>query len=271
LLEKEITNTTISIHIEKTFLEPLDVLILAQFIIRQKQRQCAISVNADVYILDYLKAINIVDFCNFNYKEPTTIKSIESYTAMPICRVEESTMDNYIQSTQEYFITFCEGKDLGMLNLCLSELINNVYNHSHSAIGAYVFAQYYFKTNEIKLAVSDLGIGIPMSVNTYKKELGEKELSPRECVTWALKEDMTTKSIPRNMGKGLDNIKSFMKSNNCSWKLYTDGILMNAYPSANKYEVNPISFFKGTIAQLNIKIDNLPNEEIQDQLDWANF
>ena len=215
LLEKEITDTTIGIQIEKTFLEPIDVLILAQFIIRQKQRSCSISVSANQDILNYLKAINIVNFCKFNYKEPTTIKYIDSYTAMPICRVEESTMNNYIQSTQKYLTTFCEGKDLGMLNLCLSELINNVYNHSHSTIGAYVFAQYYSKTNEIKLAVSDLGIGIPMSVNTYKKVLGEKELSSRECVIWALKEDMTTKSIPRNKGKGLDNIKSFMKSNYC--------------------------------------------------------
>jgi anti-sigma regulatory factor (Ser/Thr protein kinase) len=271
ILEKELSDIRIKIIIEKTFLEPFEILILTLFIIKQKQRNCIISVSAPENILKYLKAIKIVDFCASNFKEPNTIEFLDSFTAMPIRRVEESTMNDYIQKTQGYFATFCKDKDLGMLNLSLSELINNVYNHSFSSLGAYVFAQYYDKSNIIKIAVADLGIGIPMSVNTFKKTLGEKELTSKECIVWALKEDMTTKSIPRNQGKGLDNIKSFMRKNKCSWKLFSENVLMNGYPSSNNYEVNPISFFKGTVVQLNIKIDNLPQLEVQDELDWTNF
>lgn len=271
IIEKNISNENITIFIEEFFLEPLDILILTQFVITQVQRNCTVKIdtNSDK-IKKYLNAIDIVAFCKSNYIEPQTISVIDSYTAMPIRRVELSTMNTYIELTQKYFKNFCPNKDLDMLNLCLSELINNVYNHSFSKIGAYVFAQYYPKNNMIKIAVSDLGIGIPMSVNNYKKSTNEKILTNRECVSWALKENMTTKSIPQNKGKGLDNIKSFMKANNCFWKLYTQDVLMNGY-SKIYYEANPISFFKGTIVQLNINIANLPQETIIDELEWDNF
>ncbi len=270
IMRKELSNINIELIIEKSFLEPTDILILTQFIIKQNQRNCEITVSAsDSNVLDYLKAIKIVDFCSKNIDMATTLDAIENYTAMPIRRVEEESMFSYIDSTQKYFRSFCDGKDLSMLDLCLSELINNVHNHSHSSIGAYVFCQYYSSQNEIKLAVSDLGIGIPMSVNSFNKSKNQKELSSRECVIWALKENMTTKSIPQNMGKGLDIIKSFMGKTNLTWKLYTNDVLMNGYPSGIKYEENPISFFNGTLVQLNIKIDNLPDLEIIESVEWS--
>lgn len=270
-IEKEILNQNICLTIEKTFLEPYEILIITLFVIKLTSRNCQITVKASTKVLDYLKAINIVDFCKTNLKQPKTIEAVSSYYAMPIRRVEAISMNEYILKTQEYFKVFCEGKDLGMLNLCLSELINNVYNHSFSSIGAYVFCQYYPKSDEIKLAVADLGIGIPMSVNAYRIEQKEESLSSKDCVVWALKENNTTKSIPQNLGKGLDNVKSFMKANNLNWKLYSENVLVNAYSSGLKYEENPIVFFKGTIAQLTIKPGNLPNIDIQEEIDWFNF
>jgi hypothetical protein len=148
-------------------------------------------------------------------------------------------------------------------------LINNVRDHSFSPIGAYVFCQYYEKTNEIKLAVSDLGIGIPRSINTYRFNNRETDLSSKDCVIWALKENMTTKSSPHNKGKGLDNVNSFMKANSFTWKLFTNNVQLTGHPTQNRYIENPIPYFKGTIVQLNIKIENLQNEEINEELDWS--
>ena len=140
ILEKEMSGAKISIVVERISLEPMEVLILTQFIIRQKQRDCSIEITAKGDVLNYLNAIHISDFCIQNLDNPCTLEAISSYTAMPIRRVEELSMMEYIEGTQAYFKNFSPGKDLGMLNLCLSELINNVYNHAHSPIGAYVFA-----------------------------------------------------------------------------------------------------------------------------------
>lgn len=270
-IEKEVYDQSYILIIEKSFLEPYEILIITLFVIKQKQRNCRVTVKAPDQVLSYLKAIKIVDFCKSNFESPKTIEVVSSYYAMPIRRVEAETMHEYIQSTQNFFKTICKNKDLGMLDLCLSELINNVYNHSYSGIGAYVFCQYYPLLNQIKLAVADLGIGIPMSVNNFRMNNNEKYLDPKDCVSWALKENTTTKSIPQNMGKGLDNVKSFMRKNNFHWKLFTDEILVNAYSSGLKYEENPISFFKGTIAQLAIRPGELPDLGIHEELDWFNF
>src|SRR5690554_2164130 len=140
-IEKEIQNQNICLAIEKTFLEPFEILIITLFVIKQTSRNCQVTIKASTKVLDYLKAINIVDFCKTNLIHPKTVEAVPSYYAMPIRRVEDVSMNEYILKTQDYFKPFCEGKDLGMLNLCLSELINNVYNHSFSSIGAYVFCQ----------------------------------------------------------------------------------------------------------------------------------
>jgi anti-sigma regulatory factor (Ser/Thr protein kinase) len=100
-----------------------------------------------------------------NTHKPTKIRAVPDFSAMPIRRVEKESMFEYIMETEKYFKSICGHKDLAMLNLCMSELINNVYDHSFSSIGAYVFCQYYPESHEIKMAVSDYGIGIPKSVN----------------------------------------------------------------------------------------------------------
>lgn len=155
-----------------------------------------------------------------------------------------------------------------MLNLSIAELVNNVYDHAHSPIDAYVFCQYYQKTDIIKVAVSDLGKGIPKSVNQYKLDQGEGRLTDIECVKWALEENKTVKSMPYNAGKGLDTINHFVKTNKGSWKLFSGDVLMRGFPSRNNYESNPIYNFTGTVIQINISVKNLCDLEFVETDEW---
>jgi hypothetical protein len=258
----------IELCINKTFLEPKEVLMLVGFIISQIQLGNAIQLVAkSEQVRDYVNSIGLPDFCNKNHEQAITINAIPKYTAMPIKRLVKDKMHEYINATRNYFRLFSPGKDLGMLDLALSELLNNAFDHSHSQLGAYVFCQYYPATELIKLAVSDFGIGIPHSVNSYMLGQNRPILLAIDAVKWAVKENMTTKSVPQNMGKGLDNLKTFMSSTGNSWELYTNEALLNGYPSNNRYRDNPIPHFKGTLAQINIRISTLNNLEEQD-LDW---
>ena len=187
---------------------------------------------------------------------------------MPIKRLSREKMNEYIQATRNYFAGFCPGKDLIMLNTCLSELLNNAYDHADSPIGAFVFSQFYPATRDIKLAVSDGGIGIPISVNAYRQRSGQAMLSERDCIQWALGENNTTKSIPQNRGKGLDTVQSFMRSTGNSWQLFSGSVLMRAFPSGIRYQTNPMAFFLVTAIQLNFKIDNLQEEQSEEYFDW---
>lgn len=269
LIKKNISNKNICIQIKKSFLEPLDVLLLTQSIIYFKKNNCEIQTQHSKMIDNYFDSIRIVDFCKANYKESSTIEVIPSVSAMPIRRVSEENMNEYIEATKQYFSSICNDKDLTMLNSCLSELINNVYNHSYSSTGAYVFSQYYPKNNEIKFAVSDLGIGIPESINNYMMLEKLPKLTNIDCVKWAMEENNTTQSIPQNKGKGLNNISSFVKSNKSEMKLLTNGVRTQIYKSGkSNNSSNPIFNQIGTIIQVTINVSNLENIEIVEEFDW---
>ncbi len=267
ILKKKKLNVTLVLR--KSFLEPIDVLILTGFFIHQlalDNRTKLIAINNATE--DYIQAIGLVDFCKGNYTGTNTIGTISKYTAMPIERLARERMPEYISATQQYFQNFFLGKDLGMLNVVLAELLNNAYDHAHSDLGAYVFCQYYPNIGAIKISVADFGIGIPHSVNNYRLTKKEKELSQIDSVKWAVKENMTTKSIPQNMGKGLDLLNTFMKSSGNRWQLYSDDVLLRGGSPSNRYEENPIAHFKGTIAQISIQVESLQDKAEENDFDW---
>lgn len=269
LIRQDYSSQEIRIILGQNFLSPLDVLILTQFIIHQLTQNCDIYLEAqNSLVFEYIKAIGLLGFCQKNHSESTEINEIPSFSAMPIKRLKRETMDYYINSTQIYFESICQGKDLGVLNIALAELINNVHDHAKSPIDSYVFCQYYPNHGEIILAVSDLGIGIPYSVNSFMQRKGENLLSPEDTVKWALKLKKTTQSMPYNAGRGLDTISSFVKVNQGSWQVYTDSVKMFSDPSGNIFEENPIENFKGTVIEINIKVTNLEDKSISESFDW---
>jgi hypothetical protein len=259
----------IELHLEVNSLAPLDILIITQFLIIQSQKKCELTIVTNPIIKEYVKAIKLVDFVKSNTYRPNTIRAISDFTAMPIRRVERERMVEYIHATERYFKQIIHGsKDLAMLNQCMSELINNVYDHSQSAIGAYVFCQYYPETNEIKMAVSDYGIGIPGSVNGSRRNKNQTMLSEIDSIKWAIKENNTVHSIPQNAGKGLDTVNSFVKENMGELKLMSGGAQLTGISGKNNYSSNIVQGFKGTVIQVTIKIDNLEAVDILDHLDW---
>jgi anti-sigma regulatory factor (Ser/Thr protein kinase) len=259
----------VNIYLYLIFLHPMDVVILVEFIIYSLLRGIEVSLivnNSNVR--NYLSAIGLFEFCSQNYEEPSEIIEIPSFTAMPLRRVNRETMVYYIQRTQDYFQVLCPGKDLGMLNITISEMVNNVYDHSRSPIDSYVFSQFYPNLNKIKIAVSDLGYGIPRTVNKFFQEKGLKPLEQVEAVQWALKLNSTTKSMPYNAGRGLDTINSFVGANRGEWRLFSDQIQMISQNGEARFFQNPIEDFIGTVIEISIDINNLENLENQDFLDW---
>jgi anti-sigma regulatory factor (Ser/Thr protein kinase) len=249
---------------------PMEVLIISQFSIWLEKRASVLTLLVSPKLKKYVDSIGLTEFCNANIHSPSTLEIITSATAMPIKRVDREMMTSYILATEQYLKSLCPKKNLHMLQVCLSELINNVYDHSNSPIDAYVFCEYYEEKNSIVLVVSDLGVGIPSSVKTYRDKKGLSELSEGECVKWAIKENSTTQSLPRNLGKGLDTLNSFVAANNSTWQMLTGNVLMKSSPTRSAYFENPIIGFIGTIVELEIRVDNLEDldETNENEMDW---
>ena len=80
---------------------------------------------------------------------------------------------------------------------CLSEMLNNVFEHSGSAEGAFVQAGWFPKTQRVSLAIADLGGTIPTHIGRLMQNLSE-----RECLAAAL-EAKVSGSFDRNRNAGL--------------------------------------------------------------------
>jgi hypothetical protein len=246
---------------EFSFFEPIDILLFTMAVIYFKNRNVKQRYSRPLRnnTRSYLSDIGLFEFCKTNYQEPNTIEGISSRSAMPLRRITPVTMNNYILRAQTYFTTHCPLKDLSFLNLTISELINNVKDHAQSPIDAYIFCQLYPRLNVIKVVVGDLGIGIPASVNTYRESRKEPPLSDTKAIIWAVEQNTSTKSHPHNRGKGLNNLFEFIKFNRSIINIYSNNGIFLATKDRTASFINNIRDFKGTIIQMEINIDNLPD------------
>lgn len=252
------------------FIEPIDIVLLTMSVIhfRNLNIKQRLIMPTRAIVRSYLTDIGLLEFIKTNYEQPSTINIIASRSAMPLRRITPATMNNYIFLAQTYFSQHCTGKDLGFLNITISELINNVNDHSNSLIDAYIFCQYYPRLNKIKVVVGDLGLGIPSTVNTFLQNENKPLLNDIETIVWALRRNNSTRSTPRNRGFGLDTLVGFIQSNRSIISIFSNSALYTATKDRNYKLDNYIRNFKGTIIQMEINVDNLPDIENIEEDFW---
>lgn len=157
----------------------------------------------------------------------------------------------------------------------VSELGRNVLEHSQSKIGAIISAQYYKKSNRIRIGIVDTGVGIKKTIN--KSHIANSDL---EAIRLALIPGITgtTKregGTEFNAGAGLFFIKSIAKVNHDFFMIYSgntmykllikhDGKLL-ADPFDDRHSVKEdYPYFKGTAVGVDISLDN--NKEFSELL-----
>ncbi len=259
VLFDRIRNKDLSYNIDATsfpFFEPKHILMLVEYFVLQNYNGRDGVLHLHPEIEWYFDAIGFEQFCNTNYISPTEqSKSIR--TAIPIIRIDTNTMNSYIDSAKKFFQRYCIGKDTDILGICISEIINNVYDHSHSEHDAYIFSQYYTKTNMIRFAISDLGVGIPATVNNYLVKSGMEVLPNLEALKWATEKGKTVKSSDRNMGMGLDNIITSLREIGTLEIFSDDTYCVLGNDGDLRFGLNPIRNFTGTLIAIDININKL--------------
>lgn len=154
-----------------------------------------------------------------------------------------------------------------MFEQSTAEIASNVYDHSFSPLGAYIFSKYDKLKNTIETTVSDIGVGIPFSINKYFRTKGVKYVSDQESLSKALQQNFTTETTPSNRGKGLDTVRSFIKQNRGIFRIYS-GKAFYSLRDDGKEEIteNPINYFKGTIVNFKIEVKNLNDIENEEEI-----
>lgn len=114
-----------------------------------------------------------------------------------------------------------ESEQAGPIKYIVGELVRNVLEHSESKQGAIVSAQYYQKSNTIRIGIVDNGVGIKKTINNaypVKTHLEALKLALTPGITGTTQKMGGTES---NVGAGLFFIKSIAQVNREFFMIYS--------------------------------------------------
>lgn len=161
-----------------------------------------------------------------------------------------------------------QAKTIGYI---VSELVRNVIEHAEAENGAVICAQYYKKSNSIRIGIADAGAGIKATINrSYSAEtdLGAIRLALWPGVTGTTRREGGTE---QNAGAGLFFIKSIASVNRDFFIIYSGSGFykllkkpptrrqrpqLNADPFEDRHSKDGgVPFWHGTVVGVDITLD----------------
>jgi len=159
-----------------------------------------------------------------------------------------------------------QAKTLGYI---VSELVRNVLEHAESEHGAILCAQYYKKSNSIRIGIADTGVGIKTTINrsySAKTDLEAIQLALTPGITGTTTREGGTE---QNAGAGLFFIKSIASVNRDFFVIYsghgfykllkkqpTKKLSLNADPFDDRHSNDQdLPFWRGTLVGVDITLD----------------
>ena len=122
-------------------------------------------------------------------------------TTLPCTPVEFAKVFSWIEHELSPWLSYAlntSHASLSGVRTCVKELFNNISDHAAVHTG-FVHAQHYPNIREVKITVSDFGVGIP---TTIRRRFGK--MTDSEAIRMSAEEGITSQSRPNNMGAGLN-------------------------------------------------------------------
>lgn len=174
---------------------------------------------------------------------------------IPLTQIKNSSeLTKFI--TEMIPLLHLESRQAEPIRYIVSELARNVLEHSHSEFGAILSAQYYKKSNTIRIGIADTGIGIKKSINqsyNTSTDLEAIKLALTPGITGTTRKEGGTEY---NAGAGLFFIKSIAKVNHDFFLIYS-GNAMYKLLKSNK-EKHQIRLYADPLKDNHSSDENLP-------------
>jgi len=255
------------------FIETHDVVVLSCICNFYKESgiKISFSINHGGSVFKYLANIGFFNYFNYPLMgyEP-----IDSLTTNKLSHVIEEYANSYPDIFVRYFErNLFEGKNLSSLGSTLSELLNNICDHSKTK-NAFTLGQYFPKKEYIKLCICDLGAGIPKTILNYMNAINSPLENELKAFELALQLGFSTKSTPRNRGLGLATVKSIIQNLQGYVYIFSNSVvyLANFESSDEKkhhiYLKQKSSDFPGTFILIKINTNKLPLLGVEESLDF---
>ncbi len=162
------------------------------------------------------EGIKYLDGCGFfeRYVGRRIIKGSRcKNTTLPCVPVEFAKVFSWIENELSPWLSYSLDVSPGSLSsirTCVKELFNNISDHAAVHTG-FVHAQHYPNIRQVKITISDFGIGVP---TTIRRRFGA--MTDAEAIRLAAEEGVTSQSRPNNMGAGLNFLIDCVTSNDGS-------------------------------------------------------
>lgn len=214
----------------------------------------------------YLERMGLFDFL----KIPSGIKIKKHEAAgrfIPLTQIKDSlSLTKFI--TDMIPLLHLQPDKAEPIRYIISELVRNVLEHSMSMYGAIVSAQYYKKSNVIRIGIVDTGVGIKKTIarsHSVNTDLEAIRLALIPGITGTTKKEGGTEF---NAGAGLFFIRSIAKvtrdyfiiySGNAMYKLLKSKkrIFLSVDPFEDRFSKGQdFSFWPGTVVGIDISLDS---------------
>jgi hypothetical protein len=139
------------------------------------------------------------------------------------------------------------------IQLCLNELLQNVFEWSASPIGCIIFCRWYRQTKSVRLAVVDRGIGLPAALRREKvQEL--QRATDAEVIEAAVSTPLLTSRRNRIGGLGLKTIRELVCDRNGRLTVVSLGAKVTWRGSrVTKFQNRTLDLFRGTAIEIDIR------------------
>lgn len=216
-------------------------------------------------------------------KSGTKIKKKDSTGRfIPLRRI--TNYDELTEFVQEIIPLYHSEKYFKPINMVISELVRNVFEHSGSEHGAIVCAQYHKDSKIIRIGVVDTGMGLEkaLKIHNPKSYLHSILLALTPGITG------TTRKIggysSENAGAGLFQIRALSKTTGNYFMIYSGkGFYKLLRGKKNKFKViadpeketftsyNDLPFWHGTVVAIDLCLDdNLNFDEVLNEI-WRSY
>ena len=250
-----------------TFLHPFFLAPLA--IYKNTSGKDIKCINISLRIQAYLNSICFDRMLYFDHDKREDVEAVmQKYTNktyLPLCSfaMTNANKDAFGSIMKAILMkqTNIGQKGNSSLSYLISELLDNIYEHSQSPYG-YLFSQYSAKEGVINLCIADTGISIAGSFE--KAGLYQEEIDGNEAEALKLaNEGYSTKNRPEaeNRGYGISTSKAMLVNGMKGAFFMLSGGAFHRYENGANYYIDLKNLFRwnGTIILMRIPIV-LPND-----------
>jgi anti-sigma regulatory factor (Ser/Thr protein kinase) len=187
---------------------------------------------------------------------------------IPITTIKNSSeLTNFIEDMIP--LLHLRPKQAEPIKYIVSELVRNVLEHAQAATGAFVCAQYYAKSNTIRLGIVDTGVGIKSSISRaydVDTDIAAIRLALIPGITGTTNMEGGT---AQNAGAGLFFIKSIATVNRDFFMIYSGDSLykllrqqsdkprLHGDPFRDNHSKSEgLPYWQGTVVGIDINLDD---------------